>query len=128
MEKNGRVTGWLNTVNGMVNKGQIKFSEGWDRADMRWADVEASGHVDLIHTDKYTGEGIVFKNAGFFPASGSSVTWINRGVLYAPIDRGNNMHFANLMGYGRADLIQVLPVTNIVRLISSEQYAMKHFN
>jgi hypothetical protein len=29
LELNGRVTAWLNTAGGMVNVGQVKFSEGW---------------------------------------------------------------------------------------------------
>jgi hypothetical protein len=83
-----------------VNAGQIKRSEGFDRANIRFADVEASGRADLIHLDKYTGAGQVFKNDGYNPSNvggngGSSVYWTNRGVLYAPINRGECMHFAN---------------------------------
>ncbi|KAH8891447.1 hypothetical protein GQ53DRAFT_865088 [Thozetella sp. PMI_491] len=89
IEKNGRTTAWLNARGGMSYQGQIKHTEGWDRANLRWGSVEGSGKADLIHTDKYTGEG-----------------------LYAGIDRGNNMNFANLGGLGRMDLIQVLPISN----------------
>ena len=106
------MTGKLNTASGLVDVGQIKFTEGWDRANMRFADVEASGRADLLYVDKYTGVTTVFKNNGKMATGGSSFSWSNRGVLYAPIDRGANMHFANLGGLGRADLIQVLPVTN----------------
>ena len=40
MEPNGRVTGWINH-NGdtLMDNGQIKFSEGLDRANWRFADV-----------------------------------------------------------------------------------------
>ena len=92
LEKDGRVTAWLNTNSGLSNVGQIKFSEGWDRANMRFADVEGSGRADLIHLDKYTGAAKVFKNNGHTPGgSGSSFSWTNRGVLYSPIDRGETM-------------------------------------
>lgn len=114
MEKNGRTTGWLNTGSGMVNVNQIKFSEGWDRANMRWADVENGGKADLLWVDKYTGATTVMKNKGKIQAGASAFTWENRGVLYASIDRGANMNFANLGGFGRADLIQVLPISNRV--------------
>ncbi|KAK1489353.1 hypothetical protein CCUS01_03400 [Colletotrichum cuscutae] len=45
-------------------------------------------------------------------AGGSSFSWTNRGVLYSGVDRGECLHFANLGGLGRADLIEVDPVTN----------------
>jgi hypothetical protein len=96
LETNGRITAWLNTAKGLQNVGQVKFSEGWDRADIRFADVEASGRADLIHVDKYTGAGTLFKNDGYQPNDvgangGSSFHWTNRGVVYSPIDRGENM-------------------------------------
>jgi hypothetical protein len=79
-------------VAGLQDVGQIKVSEGWDRANMRFADVEASGRADLIHLDKYTGAATVFKNNGHSPGGkGSSFSWTARGVLYSPIDRGETM-------------------------------------
>lgn len=40
MELNGRVTGWINENDKeLVNVGQIKFSEGLDRANLGFADV-----------------------------------------------------------------------------------------
>ncbi|KAH6611487.1 hypothetical protein Trco_001507 [Trichoderma cornu-damae] len=119
VELDGRVTAWLNTAtaSGLLNVGQIKFSEGWDRANIRFADVEASGRADLIHLDKYTGAATMFKNDGYRPNDldenhGSSFHWTNRGVVYAPIDRGENMHFPNFGGLGRADLHHVWPDLN----------------
>ncbi|KAK8017500.1 hypothetical protein PG993_013826 [Apiospora rasikravindrae] len=113
LEKDGRTTGLLNTQTGLVDVGQIKFSEGWDRANIRFADVEASGRADMIWVDKYTGQGTVMKNKGRIQAGASSFTWENRGVLYPGVgERGANMNFANLGGKDRADFVQVLPVSN----------------
>jgi len=100
LEPDGRTTAWLNRATGIVDAGQIKRTEGWDRANMRFADVEGSGRADLIHLDKYTGAGQVYKNNGYKPEivdinQGSSVSWSDRKVLYAPINRGECMHFTN---------------------------------
>ncbi|KAK4182717.1 hypothetical protein QBC35DRAFT_546288 [Podospora australis] len=113
----GLVTAWLNRVSGWVDAGQVKATEGFDRANIRFADVEASGRADLIHLNKYTGAATVFKNDGYQPENrsknkGSSFHWTNRGVLYSPIDRGENMHFANFGGLGRADLHHTWPNKN----------------
>lgn len=92
IEKNGRVTAWLNKASGLVDVGQIKFSEGWDRANIRFADVEHTGRVDLLHLDKYTGQVTVFRNLGHKPGGrGSSFSWYNAGVLYSGVDRGANL-------------------------------------
>ncbi|KAM0547807.1 hypothetical protein ACHAPJ_010269 [Fusarium lateritium] len=112
LEPNGRITGWLNLKSGMENVGQVKFSEGRDRANIRFADVENSGRADIIYLDKYTGAATVFKNLGRKTGTDSSFNWSNRGVLYSPIDRGETMHFTNQGGLGRADLLHVLPYTN----------------
>lgn len=116
MEKDGRVTGALNKAGGMENVGQIKFAEGWDRANIRFADVEKGGKADMIWINKYNGAATVLKNKGRIPAGGSSFTWEKRGVLYNSIgERGLNMNLANLGGLGRADFVKVLPTTNEVR-------------
>ncbi|KAI1261901.1 carbohydrate esterase family 3 protein [Xylariaceae sp. FL1019] len=92
IEKDGRITAVLNSNGGLLDAGQVKFSEGWDRANIRFADVEASGTADLIHLDKYTGAATVYKNNGIRDTSGSTFSWTNRGVLYNAIDRGENMY------------------------------------
>lgn len=43
MDKTGRTTGYLNRKDEFFNIGQIKFSEGFDRANHRWADVSTDG-------------------------------------------------------------------------------------
>ena len=95
VEPNGRITARLWRENGFISAGQVKATEGWDRANIRFADVEGSGRADLIHLNKYTGAATVFKNDGYRPGDeaqnkGSTFHWTNRGVLYSPIDRGEN--------------------------------------
>jgi hypothetical protein len=86
------MTAWLNRASGLFNAGQIKFAEGWDRANLRFADVENSGRADIIWMNKYTGAGRVFTNNGFKGpgggGGGSSFSWTDRGVLYSGVDRG----------------------------------------
>ncbi|KAK4450304.1 integrin alpha N-terminal [Podospora aff. communis PSN243] len=115
IEPNGRVTAWLNTASGMVNVGQVKKTEGWDRANIRFADVEGSGRADMIWLNKYNGAATVMKNNGHMNGGhGSSFSWTARGVLYSSVGgRGENMHFANLNGLGRADLMWVIPSSNL---------------
>ena len=92
IEKNGRMSAWMNKKSGMVNVGQIKVAEGWDRANIRLADVETSGRADILYLDKYTGATTVFKNDGNKPSGvSSSFSWTKRGVLYSPIDRGETL-------------------------------------
>ncbi|TGJ79062.1 hypothetical protein E0Z10_g9703 [Xylaria hypoxylon] len=103
-------------ASGLFNAGQIKFAESWDRANLRFADVENSGRADIVWLNKYSGAGRVYKNNGYASggaAGGSSFSWSDRGVLYSGVDRGETLHFANLGGLGRADLIQVVPETNV---------------
>ncbi|KAH6658567.1 carbohydrate esterase family 3 protein [Truncatella angustata] len=120
IETNGCVTAWLNLASGLVNIGQVKFSEGWDRANMRLADVEASGRADLLHVDKYTGAVTVFKNNGRSSSGSSSFSWTNRGKLYNPINHGETMIFINQGGLYRADLVHVDPVTNKVSYVLND--------
>ena len=66
-----------------------------DRANLRFADVEASGRADIIWINKYTGASTVYKNNGFKGVGeapgGSSFQWTNRGVLYSGVSRGENL-------------------------------------
>jgi hypothetical protein len=39
--------------------GQIKFAEGHDRANLRWADVDGDGLDDLIWIEKFSGDSYV---------------------------------------------------------------------
>ncbi|KAF9880547.1 putative carbohydrate esterase family 3 protein [Colletotrichum karsti] len=116
MEPDGRVTGWMNDKDSTLRSvGQVKFSEELDRANFRFADVDGDGRADLIWTDKFTGDGKVWKNMRELPEnermSGSKFHWDPKGALYLGSSRGPNLHFPNLGGQGRADMVEVNPVT-----------------
>ncbi|KAK0714151.1 hypothetical protein B0T26DRAFT_678393 [Lasiosphaeria miniovina] len=113
LEKNGNTTAWLNPSGGlMVNVGRVKYPEGWDLVNMRFADVEASGKADLIYLDKYTGAGGRLRGQRPSLSRQELVLLDQLRVRYSSIGRGENMYFTNQRGLGRADLVHVLPVTN----------------
>lgn len=56
---------------------------------------------------------MVWYNAGEIPTSGSHFKWEEQGTLYKAWDRGSNMNFGALGGQHRADIIQVIPRTNV---------------
>ncbi|KAI1149546.1 hypothetical protein F4825DRAFT_49431 [Nemania diffusa] len=112
-EKSGRITAWLNKQSGLLDVGQIKFAEAWDRANLRLADVEDSGRADIIWVDKYTGAGRVFKNNGYVgkggAAGGSSFSWSDRGVLYSGVDRGECLVSSILSTYNPVRHLAYIP-------------------
>jgi len=77
--------------------------------------IAGDGRADLIHTDKFNGNGRVWYNMGEQPESertrlsGSIFEWADSGVLYNGWTRGPNQQFASLQGQGRADLIKINP-------------------
>ncbi|KAH7311059.1 putative esterase [Rhexocercosporidium sp. MPI-PUGE-AT-0058] len=116
---NGRVDGYLNR--GMSSTGQISFEDvrqiksatNYDRQDIRFHDVNGDGRADLLWIDKYSGDTAVQINDGEIPSSGSHFHWGVRAVLYKGWDRGSNMVFGAIGGQHRADIIQVIPKTNV---------------
>ncbi|KAK0761499.1 hypothetical protein N5P37_006451, partial [Trichoderma harzianum] len=113
MEKDARTVGHLNKAGGLEDKGQIKFApaERLDRANFKWADVNGDGKVDLIWVDKFKAGARVWRNGGFIPAGGSSMTWIDLGTRFEGHGRGQNIHFPTLGELGRADYHDVYPGT-----------------
>jgi hypothetical protein len=78
------------------------------------------GRADFHWADKFTGDVTVFYNQGQIPSSGSSFTWSDAGEVWrgsAFNDRGTNFHFPNLNGLGRADMHDVDPRVNSVRVL-----------
>lgn len=146
IEPNGRVTGYLNrgmAPSGQVtfeDVGQIKLATNYDRQNVRFNDVNGDGRADLLWIDKYTGwltaahslcnvrfstdskigDTTVWYNAGEIPTSGSHFKWDSQGPLYKGWDRGSNMEFGALGGQGRADIIEVIPRSNIAYVSYNE--------
>lgn len=114
LEKNGRASGWLNTNGGrtLTWHNQFKFSEGKDRANLRFADVNGDGRADLLWVDKFNGDTTVWYNKGMIPASGSSFTWENKGKLFQGAVQGSCTMYPDLDGNSRADMTVVDAMTN----------------
>ncbi|KAL3483176.1 SGNH hydrolase-type esterase domain-containing protein [Aspergillus germanicus] len=136
MEPDGRTTGALNLgENNFKDVGQVKRSEGYDRASKSTlpaprdvfnsrANRDASNQVigdklvDFLWVDKFNGDTWVWRNEGQMPegeiVSGSTFRWTKlEGPRYQGADHGANMHFPDLGGLGRADFHQVIPRTNV---------------
>lgn len=61
IEKDGRVSGFVhNDDDSWENVGQIKFADGKDRANLRWADVNGDGRDDMLWSEKFTGDAYVW--------------------------------------------------------------------
>ncbi|KAL4983331.1 hypothetical protein BDW68DRAFT_191412 [Aspergillus falconensis] len=104
VEKDGRTWGYLQNDDGNELIGQIKFSEGKDRANLHWADVNGDGRADLIHTNKFNGDGTVWYNRGRREIGGSSFWWEPAGLRYEGAVAGSCTYFPDLDGDGRADM------------------------
>lgn len=123
MEPDGRTTGWINNCPrdgnnfNLENVGQIKKSEGLDRANHRWADVNGDGKADFLWTDKFNGDAKYWSNTGRVPESdrpnqgGSIFHFDPKGKSYLGSSRGANIHYPNLGGLGRADQVSIQPAT-----------------
>jgi hypothetical protein len=58
--KDGRTTGFIQDADGTWESiPQIKASDGKDRANLRWADVNGDGKDDMIWVDFLSGDGHV---------------------------------------------------------------------
>ncbi|KAK6063962.1 killer toxin subunits alpha beta [Seiridium cupressi] len=113
IEKDGRSWGFFhNDDDSWTEAAQFKFSEGKDRANLRWADVNGDGKDDMIWVDKFNRDGTVWYSEGAGdPAdnSGSSVHW--RSDL-TPVYEGSQAdsceYYPDLDGDGRADMHSIL--------------------
>lgn len=115
MEPNGRTTAYLHNADGsFASQGQVKQSDNYDRANLRYADVDGDGLADLLWTDKFKGDAMVWKNMGPIPAAGtgSSFTWVNQGFLYDAPAQGTCLEFPDLDGNGRADMVSIDAAVN----------------
>ncbi|THC94729.1 hypothetical protein EYZ11_005768 [Aspergillus tanneri] len=104
VERDGRTWGWVHDDNHWEYIDQFKFSEGKDRANLHWADVDGDGRADMIHTDKFTGDGSVWYNRGRRDVGGSRFEWQSVGAKYKGAVAGSCIYFPELSGNGRADM------------------------
>ncbi|KAK4445290.1 hypothetical protein QBC34DRAFT_441859 [Podospora aff. communis PSN243] len=110
--KDGGAFGYLNKASGLEWHPQFKYAEGKDRANLRFADVNGDGRADLLWINKFNGDTQVWQNMGPVPASGSSFTWHNKGVLFQGALQGSCTMYPDLDGNGRVDMTAVDAVTN----------------
>ncbi|KAK3070207.1 hypothetical protein LTR53_010855 [Teratosphaeriaceae sp. CCFEE 6253] len=116
MEPNGRTSAYSNLPGGLKDWGQIKISEGHERANHRWADVDGcDGRADFLWVDDVNGDTDVWHNDGPVAdrVSGSSFKWTSQGKRYQGQVRGSNQYYPDLDGNKRADLLHINPLTNI---------------
>ncbi|CAG8097452.1 unnamed protein product [Penicillium olsonii] len=104
VEKDGRSSGYVHRDSKWDRIDQFKLSEGKDRANLQWADVDNDGKADMIFTDKFNGDGTVWLNKGEKSVSGSQFEWQNIGVRYQGARAGSCTYFPDLNGDGRADM------------------------
>ncbi|KAF5658685.1 killer toxin subunits alpha beta [Fusarium heterosporum] len=101
----GTTNAWIhNEDNSWTNAEQVKASEGVDRADIRWNDVNGDGKADMILVDKFTGDARVSYNEG----DGTSFTWSEASAAFDGSVAGTCQNFPDLDGNSRADLHSVL--------------------
>ncbi|KAJ4404934.1 hypothetical protein N0V82_010404 [Gnomoniopsis sp. IMI 355080] len=115
MEQDGRTKAYLHNTDGSFTwQPQVKQSDGYDRANLRYADVDGDGLADLLWTNKFKGDAMVWKNMGPIPAAGtgSSFTWVNQGFLFDAPAQGTCLAFTDLDGNGRADMVSIDAVEN----------------
>lgn len=129
MGVDGATTAWIRDKEDWADAGEVKSSDGYDRADYRWADVNGKlapgghpqsglctdtrisgdGRADLILTDPVNGNGQVWYNKGRKDEDGTKFEWDLDPEVYLGSSRGANMHFPNLGGQGRADMVGTNP-------------------
>ncbi|KKY36967.1 hypothetical protein UCDDA912_g03061 [Diaporthe ampelina] len=113
MEKDGRTKGYLHNSDGSFTLiPQFKKTDNFDRANYRWADVNGDGRADLIWTDDFKGDATVWTNQGMVQSGDSSFTWVNKGPSYNAPAQGHCLHFPDLDGNKRADMLFAEAVEN----------------
>ena len=109
VEKDGRSWGWTQSKSGSFEYiDQFKFAEGKDRANLHWADVDGDGKADMIHTDKFNGDGSVWYNKGPKDIGGSRYWWDPAGKKFQGAVEGSCTYFPDLDGNGRADMHSII--------------------
>ncbi|RYP60768.1 hypothetical protein DL771_010387 [Monosporascus sp. 5C6A] len=116
-KKTGAMTVWLTSYNNGTG----------ERGGMTWArtllisPAAGDGRADYLWVDKFIGDTSAWINGGERPESerpnlgGSKFFWDKKGPVYSGSSRGPDMHFPNLGGVGRADMVHADPTTAHVR-------------
>ncbi|KAJ5081566.1 hypothetical protein NUU61_009830 [Penicillium alfredii] len=105
MAKDGSTSGYVHKDDdSWEHVTQFKYSEDKDRANLQWADVNGDGKADLVHTDKFNGDGSIWYNKGAKEVKGSSYEWDGVGVKFQGASAGSCTYFPDLDGDGRADM------------------------
>lgn len=105
VEKDGRSSGYVHRDGDSWDHiNQFKFSEAKDRANLHWADVNGDGKADMIHTDKFNGDGSVWLNKGEREVGGSQFEWESVGAKYEGAVAGSCTYYPDLDGDGHADM------------------------
>ncbi|OWP06605.1 hypothetical protein B2J93_5084 [Marssonina coronariae] len=115
VRQNGTVTAFLNNGTGLIDKGQIKHSEGKERRNLRFADIDGDGRHDLLWLDPITGQMDAWKNEGPITTvdEKSSFSWTAKGMVAAGNTcRGSAVELVNVNGLGRADYYMIEPHEN----------------
>lgn len=62
MGPDARTTGFIQDNSGnFEDVGQIKLSDGYDRTNFQWTDVNRDGRADLVWVEKFSSDGYVWK-------------------------------------------------------------------
>ncbi|KAK1239333.1 hypothetical protein MKX07_008821 [Trichoderma sp. CBMAI-0711] len=109
LRRDGYISAWLhNDDNSWSSVGQVKFSEGKDRANLRFADVNGDGKDDMIWVDKWFGDGYVYYNRGPGDRGANAGSYIHWDHVSKPVynsDRaGTCVYFEDFDGNGVADI------------------------
>ncbi|KAL4860504.1 SGNH hydrolase-type esterase domain-containing protein [Aspergillus spectabilis] len=115
IDRDGRTSAFISTDgDNYIDMGQVKKPEGKDRANLRFVDVNGDRKADMIWLDKFGGTSQVWYNEKMEPApdTNSNMVWRPGGDAYLQSARGECIHYANLRGSGRADMIDATPRTN----------------
>jgi len=114
VQPDGTVHGFINKgVNDFVDQGVIKDSEGRERANIRFADMNGDSRDDLVYVNMTDGAVTAWYNDGWNPSAKNAFLWNSQGIVSpGGFSRGSTIEFGNLNGLGRADYISVKPSTN----------------
>ncbi|KAH7311380.1 hypothetical protein B0I35DRAFT_411586 [Stachybotrys elegans] len=110
IEKDGRSWGWVHEDDGSWSfVDQFNFTEGKDRANIRFADVNGDKKDDMIWVDNFDGQGWVWYNEGRILAGGSQFTWKKPNEpAYSGYKAGTCTYYVDMDGDGRADQHSIL--------------------